>query len=230
MTASRQCPKCGEALPESPTGLVDCPRCQHQVLSPLLPDMDLGEAGPLMRVQDLPPPPPPLMPVLLSTERSPGRPPSSAKGREQDWSRCPRCNARVRRSDEHCFLCGVSLHEPEDDEPEDSRSAEPARRDYEPHRGQLIGTLAKISLIAGGLSFTGLIFLPLAAISVLAAASGIGTVVMARDDLELMDRRVMDPAGREATLAGQSNGTVGIVLGIAGALLSLLVKMPTLLA
>jgi hypothetical protein len=123
------------------------------------------------------------------------------------------------------LLCGqptaqtVSLVEPR-----------PSRRDLEPHRGGLIGNLARVSLAAGGLSFLGIALIPLAALSVLSAAAGIGAVVMARDDLELMERQVMDPAGRSATLQAQGRAATGIVLGLAGALLSLLVHVPTLLA
>ena len=91
-----------------------------------------------------------------------------------------------------------------------------ARRDCEPHRAGLLAALARISLLAGGLSFVcppaSLVGLPL----------GLVTRAMARRDLDLIFAGGMDHRGYRRTEKARSASHAGVILSLLGPLLWLL--------
>jgi hypothetical protein len=78
------------------------------------------------------------------------------------------------------------------------------RRDCQPHRGDVLLLLARISLVCGALSL--LLFFPAFLSLPLAGA----VMVMAPRDLEMMGRGLMDPAGEEQTLAAYKLALGGV--------------------
>ena len=47
-------------------------------------------------------------------------------------------------------------------------------------------------------------------------------LLLARDDLEQMDRNIMDPEGRRRTTAGQTNAMIGAIVSLLGILVGAL--------
>src|SRR5262249_14402623 len=80
------------------------------------------------------------------------------------------------------------------------------RRDLPPHRAELLRLLAKISVVCGLLSFA------LLAPAVLGLSCGVAALVLAKRDLRRMQAGLMDPRGRNGTLAARDRAIVGIVL------------------
>jgi hypothetical protein len=80
------------------------------------------------------------------------------------------------------------------------------RRDCEPHRGGVLVFLANLSLTYGALSLFTL--LP----SFIGLPLGIVTGVLARKDLSLMAKGLMDPAGRDQAEMARIRSAYAIVL------------------
>ncbi len=59
---------------------------------------------------------------------------------------------------------------------------------------------------------------PFAVAGLIGAAVGGAALLMARDDLEQMERNIMDPEGRRRTLTGQTNAMIGTIVSIIGIL------------
>ena len=98
----------------------------------------------------------------------------------------------------------------EDDRPWEQPGA--VRRDCEPHRGDVLLGLGRISLACGLLSLC--LCVP-AAISV---PLGLVVWLLAERDLAKMAAGQMDPAGRELTQAGNSYAQAGMAVPLLGAL------------
>jgi hypothetical protein len=85
-----------------------------------------------------------------------------------------------------------------------------ARRDCTPHRGKALVWLATAAFVCGLLSFLlgapGFIGLPL----------GVAAYILAGRDLDSMERRLMDPRGREDTEVARRRGIAGAVMSILG--------------
>lgn len=210
-----QCPGCGgtfvAARPGAEPAAAQLPRIMlevDEVLPPAIPGV--------------PPPPRGLVPVLLS---------SSQEGAGEGGlalERCGRCGARISRALEHCIACGANLRRP-DDRPWEEAGA-PPRRDCEPHRGTLILTLGRLSLCLAVPGLLGVAILPFAVASLVGGGLGLTVSLMARDDLEQMRRKVMDPEGEQSTLTGQTCSSIGLVIGIVGLVLAGLLRLPQVFA
>lgn len=224
-----RCPACGRQLhlPDEMLGQpVQCAGCggsfaAHAHAPPLQAFVVEEAGGPL--IQGLPPVPRPLAPVLLSsTAETPNVP--TAFG----LARCPRCAARYTAVDERCRACGAQLAEERDDRPWENPGA-PLRRDCEPHRAALLLTLGRLSLALAVPGLLGVSYLPLALSGLLAMGTGLAVSLMANTDLELMQRKEMDPDGERNTRTGQMCGNVALVLGLIGFGLVFLFQLPQLL-
>jgi len=226
------CPSCGRKLsvPEDSLGTeVKCPRCEHTFASSAAPrerpapdatiaPMPLSlddEENP--GIPGLPPPPKPFKPVLISSGTGMER-----VELEEDFDRCTYCRSRLRRGTRRCPTCGTPQKERDES---DERDRQPARRDYEPHRGTLISSLGTFSIILGVPGLCGALYWAFALASLVGAGLGIATLVMARGDLKQMERNIIDPDGRASTLTGQTNGFVGTVLGLVGILMGAVVQL-----
>jgi len=220
------CPSCGRRLnlPEEARGKpVKCPGCgnmfaapapeaEHVGSVPLASSLPDDEERPVS-IPGLPPPPRPLRAVLLSADEGP---PPAREG--EDEERCPFCRARYPEGALRCPVCETAL--PRRASNREEREEElPPRRDYEPHRGTLISSFGTLSILFGAPGLCGVLAWPFALASLVGLALGIAAVVMARADVEQMDRNIMDPEGRRSTVTGQGNGVVGLVLGGIGLLL-----------
>lgn len=230
------CPSCGRSLnlPEDALSRpVQCPRCG----STFVPTRSAEEAADNRAVlvekderlpppiRGLPPPPRPLVPVVVS---------SSSDGPREDaeidsgLQRCPECQARTTHTMERCPVCGATLQEAVREKPWEERGA--MRRDCEPHRGGLILALGRVSLCLAIPGLLGVFFWAFAAASLLGSGLGFTVSLMARDDLEQMERKTMDPDGRSSTEAGQRAASIGSILGVVGLLLAGLLRLPLLFA
>ena len=91
-----------------------------------------------------------------------------------------------------------------------------------PHRGSTIMALgitgAAMALFGGILAMSCYICFPLFLIPVGSLGLTISAWVMGRNDLAAIDAGVMDPAGRDSTMAGMIAGIVGVAILGAGAL------------
>jgi hypothetical protein len=84
------------------------------------------------------------------------------------------------------------------------------RRDYEPHRGQLVLALADASLLLGILS------LCLGFLAPMAVALGAWAWVLASHDLRRMRSGLSDPSGLGPTALGRCRARAGVALGLYG--------------
>jgi hypothetical protein len=87
------------------------------------------------------------------------------------------------------------------------------RRDYEPHRGQLVLALADVSLLLGILS------LCLGFLALMAVALGAWAWVLASHELRRMRSGLADPSGLGPTTLGRSRARAAVALGLYGATL-----------
>jgi hypothetical protein len=213
LSRSVQCPGCGGTFLAARSG---AEATADQVPRVIL-EVDEVVAPPIPGV---PPPPRGLVPVLLSSSQE-----GSSEG-DVAMERCGRCGARISRALEHCISCGANLRRP--DEKPWERDGAPPRRDCEPHRGSLILTLGRVSLCLAVPGLLGVAFLPFALASLVGGGLGLTVSLMARDDLEQMRRKVMDPDGEQSTLTGQTCSSIGLVIGIVGLLLAGLLRLPQL--
>ena len=102
----------------------------------------------------------------------------------------------------------------------------PVRRDCEPHRGSFIVALGRLALALAVPGLLGLAYFPFAVASLLAICLGLAVSIMARDDLELMRKKEMDPEGEASTMSGQTAASVGFIIGLVGLLLAMLLRLP----
>lgn len=230
MQTAVDCPRCHKKLRLTEEALgkeVKCPGCEHTftapaaekvaaepevtVVAPLQPN-ELECAPPV--IPGLPPPPKPFRAVLVGSEEAP-----AAEELDDKEDRCPFCRARVRPGTMRCPTCETELRTRPRRPAEPDEEELPPRRDYEPHRGGLISTLGTLSILGGVPGLCGVLVWPFLLSSLIASALGIAAVVMARADLEQMDRNLIDPDGRRSTVTGQGNGFVGMILGLIGVLL-----------
>jgi hypothetical protein len=228
------CPACSRSLNLPDDALsrsVQCPRCGATFVptsSPKEPAanqviVEKDEVVP-PPIRDLPPPPGPLVPVVLSSTRD--SPPDDEL--DSGLERCPKCRARTTRTAERCPACGARLNDNEPTKPWEERGA--VRRDSEPHRGGLILALGRVSLCLSIPGLLGVCFWAFAAASLLGTGLGFTVTLMAKDDLEQMERKTMDAEGRQSTEAGQRAASIGMILGIVGLLLAGLLRLPLLFA
>ncbi|OAI53353.1 hypothetical protein AYO44_16055 [Planctomycetaceae bacterium SCGC AG-212-F19] len=211
-----QCPGCGGKFHAARSG---AEAAANEVPRVIL-EVDEIVALPIPGV---PPPPRGLVPVLLSSSQEAGSGES-----EMLMERCGRCGARISRALDHCISCGAHLRRPEEKPWE--REGAPPRRDCEAHRGSLILALGRVSLCFAVPGLLGVAFLPFALASLVGSGLGLTVSLMARDDLEQMRRKVMDPDGEQSTLTGQTCSSIGLVIGIVGLLLAGLLRLPQLFA
>jgi hypothetical protein len=87
-----------------------------------------------------------------------------------------------------------------------------ARRDCQPHRAGLLLWLARISLLAGGLSFVCLPF------GLIGLALALGTRRLARRDLESIFAGEMDQYGYAPTEKARADSNVAVVVSLLGSL------------
>jgi hypothetical protein len=85
------------------------------------------------------------------------------------------------------------------------------RRDYEPHRGQLVLALADASLLLGILS------LCLGFLALMAVALGAWAWILASHELRRIRAGLVDPCGLDPTLLGRRRARAGVALGLYGA-------------
>lgn len=196
--AAVQCPRCGTTF-EGPPETVDV------IESPLEPIPPTGPPPP----RGVPPVPKPMRPVLLSSTTEPVS--SSSRRPDDEWLTCSVCRTREPEGTRRCSVCGNDLTDAPRPGPR-----QPARRDYEPDRGTLISALGTISVLFGVPGLCGVFFWPFTLASAISAVVGISAVVMASGDLDLMERNIMDPQGRDSTLNGKSQAWIGTVLGLIG--------------
>src|SRR5262249_55664718 len=237
MSTVIDCPSCGRSLqlPESALSHpAQCPRCGSTFM-PTRSATETSGAGLKVVVDDeevirphipgVPPPPRPLTPVLVSTSKE------AAPLDEIDSGlmRCPGCRARVTHGMQRCPACGYRLAEREDERPWERRDG-PLRRDCEPHRGPLVVTLGRISLCLSIPGLLGVAYFPFILASFVGTGMGIIVWVMARDDLDQMEQKVMDPAGQASTETAQTCSKLGFTIGIIGIILAALVRLPMLFA
>lgn len=222
------CPTCGRKLrvaDDLAAAAVQCPRCGTTFEGPDAP----AEAPPPRRAEEddvlpagpppppgVPPPPRPLRPVLLSSSTEPGPPPAGPADVRQT---CPVCGSREPEHMRQCSVCGSEL------QGGPSRERLPPRRDYEPDRGSLISVLGTVSVLFSLPGLCGLMFWPFTLASAVASAVGITALVMAHNDLDQMDRNVMDPRGRDSTLSGKGQASIGTALGLIGFFLGGVVQL-----
>jgi hypothetical protein len=88
-----------------------------------------------------------------------------------------------------------------------------SRRDCQPHRAEALQTLARLGMLAGGLSFP--FFFP----CVPGLTLGALTRLLARRDLDLICRGHMDHRGYHTTLRALSEARAALVLSLLGLLL-----------
>jgi hypothetical protein len=218
-----ECPYCRRALNlpgQVPAGPVQCPACGKSFDCPavIVEDQEVVRAS----IPGVPPPPPPLAPVLISSSKESG----GGDDRDLEMQRCRRCGARISSALQRCLSCGVVLVD-EEERPWE-RSGGPLRRDIEPHRGVLISTIGRLSVCLAVPGLFGIVFPPLAIASLLASGLGLTCSLMARDDLDQMDRKVMDPEGWQATESGRRCASWAMMLGIIGLLLAA-VRLPIMI-
>ncbi len=191
------CPACGCGVQVADALLgrrVHCIGCRHAFIA-----LARRPAPPPARSEAPPAPRPAVGPRLelddpLEAERGPF---------------CPGCGRRITWGDLSCPYCGEEL-EPEDEGARwRRRQAELVRRDYEPHRGNLIVSLGNVSMILGGLSLCMLGFGATVSVPL-----GVLAWVMANRDLELMRQGRMDPRGKAQTETGRTGAIAGIILGM----------------
>jgi hypothetical protein len=224
-----QCPRCGTTFtrpPPMPVPPAALPTDSwDQIVRDLVSDPEVpapaalpadGWEPPVLDeeppVQGLPPPPKPLRPVLLSSSTEAGELAASTVG----YQFCPVCGNREAEEAPRCTLCGSELRV----ERSWRRAPElPPRRDYEPDRGQMLSTMGTLSVLFGLPGLCGAMYLPFAIASLLSCVMGGTVLVMSNHDLDQMERNIMDPQGRESTRSGQSQASIGLVLGIIGVLL-----------
>jgi hypothetical protein len=129
--------------------------------------------------------------------------PQTAGRSHQRLPLCPGCHRPVGWEALECPECGHLL------DPLDAfaRGDWIRRRDAQPHRGQAIDTLGTLCLFGGALS---LCIAPLAV--PVALGFGIPALVMARGDLEEMEKGGIDPEGKGLTEFGRNKAIVGMVL------------------
>jgi hypothetical protein len=217
-----QCPGCGglflaarshsddPAIPTSiPTSIPKVILEVDEVVSPPIPGV--------------PPPPRGFVPVLVGSDRGPG-----GLDPEPALERCPRCGARATRAQDRCLSCNNRLRNTDNDRPWEEPGS-PLRRDCESHRGPLLLTLGRISLCFAIPGLLGVAFLPFAVASLVGAGLGLTVSLMARDDLEQMRRKEMDPEGEQNTLTGQTCSSIALVLGLVGLVLAGLLRLPFVL-
>lgn len=214
MPTTVTCPSCGRALslPEDAGGRkVQCPTCgtAFDAAPVLTVGSGIGEAVP--SIPNLPPPPRPLVPVLVDSSSVPMREPAEP----DEVERCPMCKRPVRADMEICPACGTDLESRAD---EDGGLRGPPRRDYEPHRAALISVMGTASILFGVIAALALCAGPFAVAGVIGAGTAGAALVMARDDLDQMERNIMDPDGRRQTLSGQTNATIGLIVSLIGIL------------
>jgi hypothetical protein len=220
-----ECPYCHRSLQmpdDAPAREVCCPGCGQTFEGPKLAPVENEIVLP--PIPGLPPPPRALVPVLVSSTQEPG-------GGEPEigLERCPRCRARISTALDRCLACGTLLRGGEEDRPWEKKEG-PLRRDIEPHRGPLLLLLGRISLCLAVPGLLGIAYLPFALGSLLAVGLGLTTYVLARDDLEQMKRKIMDPAGRQSTETGQNCCAIALALGSVGLLLAGLLNLPFFIA
>ena len=229
------CPACSRSLTLPDDALsrpVQCPRCNATFVPTASPQQAAADVQVIVEkeevvpppIRGLPPPPAPLVPVVLSSIRDTSLDDELDSGLE----RCPECHARTTRTMERCPACGARLNGSEPDKPWEQRGA--VRRDCEPHRGRLILALGRTSLCLAIPGLLGVCFWAFAAASLLATGLGFTVTLMAKDDLEQMERKTMDSEGRQSTEAGQRAASIGMILGIVGLLLAGLLRLPLLFA
>lgn len=212
-----QCPGCGGLFHAARSRSDDQPIASS--VPKVILEVDEVVSPPIPGV---PPPPRPLIPVLVGSDREPG-----GLDPEPALERCPRCGARATRTQDLCLSCGNRLRDKDNERPWEQPDG-PLRRDCEAHRGPMILTLGRISLCFAIPGLLGVAFLPFAVASLVGAGLGLTVSLMARDDLEQMKRKEMDPEGEQNTLTGQSCSSIGLVLGIVGLVLAGLLRLPYL--
>jgi hypothetical protein len=144
------------------------------------------------------------LPRLEPTEGA-ASPPRPATGQRSPWPLCPSCSRPVPWEANDCPHCGLFLEADASVE----RWSGFRRRDQEPHRSRLVGTLGQISLLAGGLSLC----LPVLG-QLVSLGTGIPAWVMANHDLEMMRTGLIDPDGRVETENGKIAAIVGVCLSL----------------
>lgn len=218
------CPNCDRKLLVTEEQLgraAQCPRCGSTFSSPSVEEpsvpaaTDWEPAAP--PVHGLPPPPQPLRPVLLSSSVEPGSSPPLPGGSGRP---CPVCGSRDNEGESRCTICGTDLHDAR--APRDRGPELPPRRDYEPDRGPTIGLLGTLSVLFGLPGLFAVCASPFAAASAIATGIGIAALMMSHGDLQQMEQNVMDPRGRARTQSGQSQASIGTVLGMIGLVFGLL--------
>lgn len=237
MPTAIDCPFCRRSLslPEDALSRqVQCPGCGGLFLAARsgTDDPSVPTAGPkvILEVDEVvsppipgvPPPPRGLVPVLVGSDRETG-----GLDPEPALERCPRCGARATRAQDRCRSCGNRLRNTDNDRPWEEPGS-PLRRDCESHRGPLILTLGRISLCFAIPGLLGVAFLPFAIASLVGAGLGLTVWLMARDDIQQMNRKEMDPEGERDTEAGQRSSSIALVLGIVGVVLAGLLRLPYL--
>ena len=223
MASSVTCPSCGRALslPEDAEGRkVQCPTCGTAFDAAPVPAQPLAFAGNSEEstgpsIPNLPPPPRPLVAVLVDSSSNS----AATEVEPEDFERCPMCKRRVPADMEICPACGTDL---ESRVNEDGGLCGPHRRDYEPHRAGLINGLAVVSILFGVVAALAFCAAPFAVAGLIGAGTGGAALLMAREDLEQMDRNIMDPEGRRRTVAGQTNAFIGAIVSLIGFLVGLL--------
>lgn len=214
MSLTVRCPSCDRALSlpnDSEAVKARCPTCGTVFDAPaaLSPETnDLAALRPT--ISGLPPPPRPLIAVLVDSSNEAG----SDEG-EEATERCPRCKRRLPDGWERCSYCDTDL---ESRAGSDGQWEGSLRRDYEPHRAGLIYLVGAASIFFGVLAALALCSAPFAVAGLVGLGTGGAALLMARDDLGLMDRNIMDPVGRRQTTAGQTNAIVGIIVSLIGIL------------
>ena len=173
-------------------------------------------------IRGVPPLPGQLRPVLVSSTHDDGPLPERREDDNHGLQRCRTCQARLTRDAAQCPACGTALQR-DDDRPWEQAGG-PVRRDCEPHRGSFIVALGRLALAVPGL--LGLAYFPFAVTSLLAICLGLAVSIMARDDLELMRKKEMDPEGEASTMSGQTAASVGFIIGLVGLLLAMLLRLP----
>lgn len=231
------CPFCQRSLQlpeEALARSVKCPGCGGEfdtgrsatTVAAQRPTLIVEEAENLpLPIRGLPPLPGQLRPVLVSSTHDDGPlPPRRDYDAPRGLQRCRTCQARLTHGTAACPACGSAVRT--DDERPWEQAGGPLRRDCEPHRGPLLVTLGRLALCIAVPGLLGLAYFPFALASLLAIGLGLTISIMARDDLEQMRRKEMDPEGEVSTMGGQTAASVGFITGLIGLVLAALLRLP----
>jgi hypothetical protein len=184
-----RCPHCGcgVALAAVPVGqMIRCFACNHRFVPERKADQP---AAPLPALQ-------PLAPSAQPEPRTTGR---------DNKVLCPICGTAVGWQLGRCPLCREEFL---DELPPVQKGRHPGpRRDSEPHRGNLIASLGKVSLLLG--------ILPLftcGLASLVAWPLALTTWILAENQLKRIDAGLVDESGRTLTESGKEQALIGMVL------------------